>query len=835
MMDSKIVKKQSQLVYWRWLLGTFVWVAFWFGSIAFAIDTDDSVPTKAELAKKPSTEKVTYEKHIRPLFTTRCASCHNPNNQSGDLDVTNYSALMEGGGSGESITPGDAEASYLFQLVIHEDSPEMPPDSEKIPNTEIELLKKWINGGALENSKSTFQPVKTKVSIAAVNPGVRPKIVPKPCRLTKQSELELQRPPVVVASDSSPWSPIFAAGGARSVLFYRTSDLSFMGLIPFPEGQIKALRFAAGGQVLVAAGGRSSANGVVRVIDVTTAKTIAEHQGELDSVLSADIDPSLEAISFGGPDRKVKSLGTDPMKEKFQLSKHTDWVQNVRYSPDGVLLATGDRNGGLRVWESDTGRDYLDLRGHKGGITGLDWSPDSNILYSGSQDGSVKLWEMENGSNLKSWKAHNAGLTDLKVNRIGQVLTSGRDQQAVLWDGQGKAVKRFQLPVLPTSVSFCDETGRVFVCCFDGKTRVFDSKTGSKIGEIVLAPVSLKKQLAMELTNLSRLQTKSKPLMIASESLIKKIKSQSDVVSDLNRKKDQIKKQLAELEQNKIRLVNSLKEIDQKLQNDVSLLANQKQKSTQNKQKLTPILKQLEEQKKKVAGLQNEMDFDRQLKLNQKLTKEAISKLEVFSDQKNQLNNLLATAKKQLSSTEEQIRTESLLLEKAIEMSKDFDKKGSQQLSVSKNLPTTIQNQSNLLLKLTEDIGQLKVSQKALTESVERSQKNPQLLSALNDLNTVLAGKESQSKSLIQKLNSDKSELINVRKFLAESESKRKRLQEDATKKTKQLASLKSIRIRNQKEVAGLQGKWNSVEKEFTLWKEKYEQFLQKEKELRKN
>ncbi len=50
-----------------------------------------------------------------------------------------------------------------------------------------------------------------------------------------------------------------------------------------------------------------------------------------------------------------------------EIRKHTDWITAMEFSPDSVLLATGDRNGGLFVWEGWTGREYLTLKGHTAG------------------------------------------------------------------------------------------------------------------------------------------------------------------------------------------------------------------------------------------------------------------------------------------------------------------------------------------------------------------------------------------------------------------------------------------------------------------------------------
>ena len=81
----------------------------------------------------------------------------------------------------------------------------------------------------------------------------------------------------------------------------------------------------------------------------------------------------------------------------------------LEFSPDGVLLATADRNGGMFVWEAETAREYQNLAGHKGGVTDVSWRIDSNVLATASEDGTIKLWEMEGGKEIKNWAAHAGG------------------------------------------------------------------------------------------------------------------------------------------------------------------------------------------------------------------------------------------------------------------------------------------------------------------------------------------------------------------------------------------------------------------------------------------
>ena len=105
-------------------------------------------PATASADKLP--DKVTYQDHVRPILREKCFSCHNTNKKTADLDLSSYTSLMQGGGAGAAIEPGDAESSYLYLLVSHESAPFMPPESDRLPQIELDVIRGWIDGGALE-------------------------------------------------------------------------------------------------------------------------------------------------------------------------------------------------------------------------------------------------------------------------------------------------------------------------------------------------------------------------------------------------------------------------------------------------------------------------------------------------------------------------------------------------------------------------------------------------------------------------------------------------------------------------------------------------------------
>src|SRR5262249_44595267 len=79
-------------------------------------------------------------------------------------------------------------------------------------------------------------------------------------------------------------------------------------------------------------------------------------------------------------------------------------VECIGFSPNGTLLAAGDRDGVIRVWDVETGRELYSSKGHKKWIHALTFSADGRILASCGHDRTVRLWESTTGA-LLGWLA----------------------------------------------------------------------------------------------------------------------------------------------------------------------------------------------------------------------------------------------------------------------------------------------------------------------------------------------------------------------------------------------------------------------------------------------
>jgi len=445
--------------------------------------------------------KVTFQDQVSAVFKNRCNSCHNGDKQKGGLNLETFGGAMQGGGSGKVIEPGDPENSTLLALIMQTEEPKMPPNSPKIPDAEIDVIRLWIEGGALETSGS-MAAVKAKPKFefkldpAAAGKPVGPPAMPE--NLNTEPAVIAARPNAVTAMAGSPWAPLVAIGSHKQVLLYNTTNNHLAAVLPFPEGTINVLKFSRNGGLLLAGGGRGGQSGLAVVWDVKTGKRVFEIGKEYDAVLAADISPDHGMVALGGPSKILRVYNTSDGQLVYESKKHTEWVTAIEFSPDGVLLASGDRNNGLVVWEAGTGREYFDLRGHNLAITDISWRLDSNVVASSSEDGTVKLWEMENGTTIKSWGAHGGGVASVRMAKDGRLVTTGRDRVTRLWDANGGKIRDFEaFSDLALEAIFTHDANEVIASDWSGEVRAFDLKDGKRLANLTSNPAALATRLEL--------------------------------------------------------------------------------------------------------------------------------------------------------------------------------------------------------------------------------------------------------------------------------------------------------------------------------------------------
>ncbi|HZZ74508.1 MAG TPA: c-type cytochrome domain-containing protein, partial [Puia sp.] len=96
-------------------------------------------------------EAYVYSDVVRPIFQTKCFSCHGANKQKGKLRMDDSLLLMKGGKDGKVILPGNAPGSEMIKrlLLPVDNEDHMPPKEKPQPSeNQIALLQWWISQGA---------------------------------------------------------------------------------------------------------------------------------------------------------------------------------------------------------------------------------------------------------------------------------------------------------------------------------------------------------------------------------------------------------------------------------------------------------------------------------------------------------------------------------------------------------------------------------------------------------------------------------------------------------------------------------------------------------------
>ncbi len=93
-----------------------------------------------------------FQTSVKPVLRGNCYRCHWGLNHKGNFNMGTREALLKGGDRGVAVVPGHPEQSLLVKLIRHEgpaDHPMPMPPKDKLEDSEIAAITKWIADGAI--------------------------------------------------------------------------------------------------------------------------------------------------------------------------------------------------------------------------------------------------------------------------------------------------------------------------------------------------------------------------------------------------------------------------------------------------------------------------------------------------------------------------------------------------------------------------------------------------------------------------------------------------------------------------------------------------------------
>ena len=255
------------------------------------------------------------------------------------------------------------------------------------------------------------------------------------------------------------------------------------------EGKVDSMAFSGDGQTIVVAGPGARILRWNRDGAPARDSTSGPSDGHVTAAVEVTAtawSPDGELLVVGRSDGKLLLRHhQDPISDKAFGGDHTAPVTSIAVSGDGKMIASGDENGIVRLWNQDGRPIGKPSQGHEGRVVSVAVSFNGRTIVSGGSDGKVLRWNLQGsavspplGTSFSSGKGE-----AVAVSPDGQTIASGSELGMLrFWDGKGNRIRVFKGHEENVScVAFSPDGETIVSAADDGTVRLWD-RHGKPIG-----------------------------------------------------------------------------------------------------------------------------------------------------------------------------------------------------------------------------------------------------------------------------------------------------------------------------------------------------------------
>ncbi|MCX6326553.1 MAG: hypothetical protein NT144_07875 [Bacteroidia bacterium] len=219
-----------------------------------------------------------------------------------------------------------------------------------------------------------------------------------------------------------------------------------------------------------------SGNSSIRMIPLKGNNVGYEMTGHKDKIKSL-------IFSFDG--KYLYSASLDGKVLKWDMAAHTNTdvsngsmkIISIDISSKGKYLAGRSSDGNVFVWNPESSSDNFRIETAGKNIKVIKFSPDNNILAIGDVNGNVELWDINLRKKISEVKAHSAQVNDIQFNTtLKQMATSSNDKTIKIFNIKDPA------DLTEPPITFSDNEGFVLVMQFspDGQLIISGAYEGAQ-------------------------------------------------------------------------------------------------------------------------------------------------------------------------------------------------------------------------------------------------------------------------------------------------------------------------------------------------------------------
>jgi RNA polymerase sigma factor (sigma-70 family) len=165
------------------------------------------------------------------------------------------------------------------------------------------------------------------------------------------------------------------------------------------------------------------------------AKMTSEGTSEKGWWWGVAFSPDGRKLAAWEKDGPIRVWDTETGEETRLLTDGLTHAGRAAFSPDGKTLAVGDGGRVIRLLDITSGTERVTTKGHRGGVTALAAAPDGRTVFTATNEGMIHRWDGRTGRELGRLAGHKDEVSSLTLSADGRRLCSvGHDKTLRVWD-----------------------------------------------------------------------------------------------------------------------------------------------------------------------------------------------------------------------------------------------------------------------------------------------------------------------------------------------------------------------------------------------------------------
>ena len=242
------------------------------------------------------------------------------------------------------------------------------------------------------------------------------------------------------------------------------------------RGRVSSVAFSPDGSTLVSGSGDRT----IRVWDVATGlqkQVLTGHGAPPFGIYGIVFSPDGSTLMSGSDDNSIYFWDV-ATKERLEILRESiAGVDAIAFSPDNTIIAT-ELGRDIVLWDIATGVQKQTLTGHTENVNSIVFSPDGSTLASGSRDGTVRVWEVTTGQIQKILTEHSGHIRRVTFSPDGETLANITWSDISLWDVTTGLQKQTLKREGNLSIAFSPDSGTFAIGSLDTTIRLWDVATG---------------------------------------------------------------------------------------------------------------------------------------------------------------------------------------------------------------------------------------------------------------------------------------------------------------------------------------------------------------------